>query len=118
MLNIPEWLIICVWRALLGEIYPNIRAIALKYSESSHNLLIRYYLDREPNEDDYESISSVETEIFAAVGILDSKEMSQIQQAHISGQPVTIVANGRTIQYEPNLLASGITMFGEDAFKS
>lgn len=69
MSNIPEWLIICVWRALLGEIYPNIRAIALKYSESSHNLLIRYYLDREPIEDDYESISSVETEIFAAVGL-------------------------------------------------
>lgn len=36
--------------------------------------------------------------------------MSQIQQAHISGQPVTVVVNGRTIQYEPNLLASGITI--------
>ncbi|BDR54514.1 hypothetical protein KIMH_06250 [Bombiscardovia apis] len=68
MSNLPDWLIICVWRALLGEIYPNIRAIALKYSQDSKYLLIRYYLDREPLEEDYESISSVETEMFSAVG--------------------------------------------------
>ncbi|BDR54545.1 hypothetical protein KIMH_06560 [Bombiscardovia apis] len=39
MSNLPDWLIICVWRALLGEIYPNIRAIALKYSQDSKILI-------------------------------------------------------------------------------
>ena len=61
--------------------------------------------------------NQTETKIInEARGILDSKEMSQIQQAHASGQPVTVVINGRIIQYEPNLPASGMTMFGENGF--
>ena len=62
-------------------------------------------------------VNQAETNIInEAQGILDSKAMTQIQQAHITGQPVTVVINGRTIQYEPNLPASGMTMFGENGF--
>ena len=53
-MNLPEWLILWTWQALIGEVYPSIRAIALQYSETNC-LLIRYYLDREPTEDDYEN---------------------------------------------------------------
>lgn len=43
--------------ALLGEIYPSIRAIALRYD--FEKLLLRYYLDRNPIDFDYESIEVV-----------------------------------------------------------
>lgn len=65
--KIPEWLMHGIRVALLGEIYPQIRAIAVRYTLDK-TLLIRYYLDREPTEMDYESISMVETEIFAGAG--------------------------------------------------
>ncbi|SFC90712.1 S-type pyocin domain-containing protein [Pragia fontium] len=51
-----------------------------------------------------------------AQGILDSKVMDQIKQAHSKGQAVTVVINNRIIQYEPNLPASGMTMFGDNGF--
>ena len=61
--------------------------------------------------------TQTETKIInEAQGILDSKTMGQIQQAHSKGQPVTVVINGRIIQYEPNLPGSGMTMFGDDGF--
>jgi len=56
--NLPQWLIMWFWRALLGEIYPNIRVIAASFSED-RELLVRYYLDRPPTEFDYESLSDV-----------------------------------------------------------
>lgn len=65
--KIPDWLIHCIRIALLGEIYPQIRAIAVRYTLDK-TLLIRYYLDREPTEMDYESISVVETGVFSAAG--------------------------------------------------
>lgn len=38
-----------------GEIYPNIRAIAVQLDEDN-NLLLRSYLDREPTEGDLDSL--------------------------------------------------------------
>jgi hypothetical protein len=66
--NIPDKIRVCFSIALLGEIYPEIRAIAVKYDEQDKSLLIRYYLDRKPIEDDFENISILATEIEAAFG--------------------------------------------------
>lgn len=63
-MKLPNWLILWVWQALIGEIYPEIRAIALRF-DSGKNLLIRYYIDREPTENDFESIECVMTNILA-----------------------------------------------------
>lgn len=45
--------------ALIGEIYSNIRAIAFDYNKDSKIFKLRFYLDREPDEDDFESLSNV-----------------------------------------------------------
>ena len=63
-MNLPEWLVLWVCQSLIGEIYPEIRAIVLGYDDDK-NLIIRYYLDREPTEDDFESLECVVTNIFA-----------------------------------------------------
>lgn len=61
---LPSWLHRWICAALIGEIYPEIRAIAIKFSEE-HELLIRYYLDREPTEDDYDSVDMLISEVLA-----------------------------------------------------
>src|SRR5690554_1965338 len=63
-MNLSKWLILCVWQALVREIYSEIRAIALRY-DADKNLLIRYYFDREPTEEDSECIECVITNILA-----------------------------------------------------
>jgi hypothetical protein len=42
--------------------------------------------------------------------------MDTIRAANSSGQSATVTVNGRLIQYEPGLPASGMTMFGENGF--
>lgn len=64
----PDWLVLCVWRALIGEIYPAIRAIAISLSDDDGELLIRYYLDRPPTDFDWESLEVVATNISASIG--------------------------------------------------
>lgn len=68
MKPIPDWLILCVWRALIGEIYPSIRAVALSLADD-RALTIRYYVDREPTEFDLESLEIVATNISASIGL-------------------------------------------------
>lgn len=60
-------------RALWGMIYPSIRAIAVGY-EGTKKLKLIYYLDREPNEDDYENISDVTGEICSDVDFSELEE--------------------------------------------
>lgn len=64
--GLPDWLISSFRVALLGEIYPSIRAIAVGYSEEE-GVLIRYYLDRAVEEFDKESIEVVATNLEATV---------------------------------------------------
>lgn len=62
--KLPNWLILWIWRSLLGEIYPSIRAIAVSFSEN-RELVIRYYLDHDPDEFDNESLESLMTNVLA-----------------------------------------------------
>ena len=62
--QLPDWLRLWFQSALLGEIYPSIRAIAVGFSPS-RALTLRAYFDREPTADDHENMSCVLTEIFA-----------------------------------------------------
>ncbi len=65
---LPDWLVVCIWRALLGEIYPAIRAIAIAFS-SDGTLKIRYYVDRATTEDDQENMEVLATSISSSIGI-------------------------------------------------
>lgn len=62
--RLPDWLRLWFQAALLGEIYPFIRAIAVGFSDS-RALTLRAYLDREPTEEDHENMNCALTEIFA-----------------------------------------------------
>lgn len=73
-IQIRKDLLISIQKALWGMIYPSIRAIAVGY-EGTQKLKVIYYLDREPNDDDYENISEVTTEIFADINFLESEEI-------------------------------------------
>ncbi|WP_221774253.1 hypothetical protein, partial [Puniceicoccus vermicola] len=64
MKSIPHWLRIWIQSALIGEIYPSIRAIAVKFTDSKE-FTLRYYLEKEPTDFDRESCSMVMTEILA-----------------------------------------------------
>jgi Domain of unknown function (DUF4157) len=54
--------------------------------------------------------------ISEAQRILKSSTFGKIRAAHRAGKSVTVEINGVTIQYEPDLPASGMTMFGEEGF--
>ena len=57
--SIPDELWNSIVIAFIGEIYSNIRAIAIGYDNDS--ITFRYYLDREPIDFDYESLEIVAT---------------------------------------------------------
>jgi hypothetical protein len=61
-------------RALWGMIYPSIRAIAVGFVGIT-KLKVIYYLDREPNESDYESIREVTTEVCADINFTEVEEL-------------------------------------------
>jgi hypothetical protein len=48
--------------------------------------------------------------------ILNSRKLAQLRAAFKGGKSVTVKITGRTIQYEPKLPASGMTIFGENGF--
>lgn len=63
--QIYERVLLAAQGALLGEIYPEIVAIATGYDPERFELLLRYYLDRPPVDADYESISVAVSEIIS-----------------------------------------------------
>nr|WP_314494213.1 colicin [uncultured Pseudomonas sp.] len=76
--NLPDWLVACFRIALLGEIYSNIRAIAVGYHNGG-SVLIRYYLDRQPTDFDLESLEVVATNLDALGGKKKKIEKIDIQ---------------------------------------
>lgn len=54
--KIPSWLYHDFWSVLsAGEIYPQMRAIAVSFDENVGRVLARFYFDREPTEFDSEA---------------------------------------------------------------
>ena len=51
--------------SLIGEIYSDIRAVVFKYDANMNHFILRYYQEREPNVNDYESISIVTSNFLA-----------------------------------------------------
>jgi hypothetical protein len=63
------------------------------------------------------AFSKVERRVMVEVSrMLRSPELQKIRVAHLNKVPVTIKIGNRTLQYEPGLPASGMTMFGENGF--
>lgn len=48
--------------------------------------------------------------------IFNSPEFETIRRAHQEGKAVEVVIDGKTIVYEPDLPASGLSLFGEEGF--
>lgn len=63
-------------KALVGEIYPQIDLIGIRWVEEKAEFSLRFYVDREPEEYDYESIGMVSTEFFS---IVTGEEMDGIK---------------------------------------
>ena len=61
--------------------------------------------------------STAERQIIGeAQGILSSSQFATLRAAQQAGQSASVRINGRLIQFEPGLPASGMTMFGENGF--
>lgn len=59
---------------LVGEVYPELESVWMRLDDE-YNFTIRYYVDREPEEYDYESISSVESGFDAALSLSQSDKI-------------------------------------------
>lgn len=75
--KLPDWLRLWFQGALIGEVYPQIRAIEVTYSEANE-LTVRYYLDREPTDFDFESLSMVVSLVLSNTS--SSAEISSVRE--------------------------------------
>ncbi|HVJ54889.1 MAG TPA: hypothetical protein VM689_20685 [Aliidongia sp.] len=63
------------------------------------------------------SFSTAEIAIVSETqSILEAPEFAQLAAAHEAGDSLVVHIGGRLIQYEPNLPASGMSLFGENGF--
>ncbi|MEO6176387.1 MAG: hypothetical protein ABIP27_14645 [Flavobacterium circumlabens] len=58
--------LLSIQRALLGMISPHLRAVGVGFN-GTEKLIVTYYLDREPGEEDYENLSDVSSEVLADI---------------------------------------------------
>jgi len=63
-------------RALLGTIYPEIRAIAIGF-DGLERLTIKMFLDRIPNGGDYDELSTISGEILADIEFKNVEELCE-----------------------------------------
>ena len=75
--------LLSIQRALLGMVYPSIRGVAVG-CEGSKRLKVIYYLDRDPNEDDYENISDVVGEVCSDIDFSEVEEICFFSKEPIS----------------------------------
>lgn len=73
-MEIRKKILLSIQRALIGMIYPSIRAISIEYF-NLENLKVIVYLDRDPIEFDYENLNDITGEILAD---LDFKKVEEI----------------------------------------
>ncbi|WP_261510115.1 hypothetical protein [Chryseobacterium paludis] len=66
--------LISIQRALWGMIYSSIRAIAIGF-ENTEKLTVIYYLDKEPEEEDYENIAEVTSEVCSDINFSTVEEL-------------------------------------------
>lgn len=62
--TLPDWLRLWFQSALISEVYPQLRAVAVAFSQANE-LTVRFYLDRTPTDFDYESLSMVVSEVLS-----------------------------------------------------
>lgn len=65
--------LLSIQRALLGHIYPSIRAIAVGF-EDRKKLIVFCYLDKEPDEEDYENLNGITGEVCADIEFTEVEE--------------------------------------------
>lgn len=82
-IEIRREVLISIQRALWGMIYPEIRAIAVGF-EGVKKLKVIYYLEREPNENDYENIKEVTSEVLADIEFNEVEELCIFTKEPIS----------------------------------
>ena len=70
-------ILLSLQQALLGEIYPSIRMVVFDYNQSLRKFTLRYYLDRESNKDDFESISCVVGEFLSHFKYTEFEEIKE-----------------------------------------
>lgn len=73
----PSWLESSFLRALLGQIYPKIRAIAVGLSKNKE-LLVRMYLDDIPTQEDEENLSIIVTNVLADIS--DNEVINKVKE--------------------------------------
>lgn len=87
-LNIIEEIKLAFQSALIGEIYPEIRAIAFDFTEGI--LSTKLYLDRNPTETDYENISCVVTEVISNFSFKIFQNVSE--ECIFSNEPLRVLS--------------------------
>lgn len=65
----PEWLRAGMNRAMLGMIDCHVRLITAQFDEYHQKIIVRYFLDREPTENDNDDIEIMMTEVLSGYGL-------------------------------------------------
>jgi hypothetical protein len=82
-----EQILLSLQRALLCEVYPSIRAVVYKHLSENGQFKLRYYLDRTPTDDDYESIGNVMAEFISDFKYSDFEDL--VEECLYSKKPLS-----------------------------